>query len=428
MLRTPRNERGFLLPMTIIVALLLSFFAAIIISRVQREGRSTTDQSLDLKAMDLADAGIQAAVARLRQTPNDRTELRGEMVGIGKYRVAFYSRGTIDPSAAGNISDVMIVSTGSVVSSFFKVGVSTSLAVGSGVKVVQAYVRVSNPGDFFAASAGDLSIRYGTDLRGAKVYGRRVNFTGPPANTMIQDLTTLDGISDYGAGGPAFLKNSGSCGNPSDPTTCAQLAPRDVDNPMVFPVLDSARMDYYESLGTVPPQIAGQYTLQGTINGPPHVYYAPGDIHVSGEIVGQVVIVAGGNIIIDGDVTRADPTDPDTPGPHQAVLFSARDIILRPTSDDMRVDGYLMAPNGRLQVDQASPIRQNFTLNGGMMVRDGADVASRFSGARTYNYDSTFSSSPPPFMPYTADVVRWRLVSDYVPGSASYTPPPPSTP
>lgn len=164
--------------------------------------------------------------------------------------------------------------------------------------------------------------------------------------------------------------------------------------------------------------VADKVWLEGTV-----------DVKVTVAVAGTDIAGGDPDIILEGDITYADPED-------DGLLAIAEDNVLVGVTvpDDMLVNGIFVAQNGRFgrnhyrSSDLPNPTgpadyrpyyeRESLTINGsivsngrvGTQWTSGGVFSSGFHD-RTNTYDRNLVNDPPPLVPNTSDVyefVEWR--------------------
>ncbi len=110
----------------------------------------------------------------------------------------------------------------------------------------------------------------------------------------------------------------------------------------------------------------------------------PGDINISGEINGRYVVIAEGDITINGEITYGDP-DEDL-----LLLISQKDIVINfgKGSKNRKIDSYLLAEN-EISFSNLKKLKE-LVINGGMAAGKKIDSEHKGGGNADLkiNYDS----------------------------------------
>lgn len=359
--------------------------------------------------------------------------------------------------------------------SFFIITSATVTANGKSFsQTLYSYVGIANVAEYFAAVNGDLQISFPTDISEGKVYAQGLltfdwDSTNSPPNTF------LDKAEFYGSLNPAFNNNGNTNWNSTytDPIKIADItnsnSPIQLANPLLFPQVTPNDQAWYLSLATLtgnhtvvsnfataadplwtdiyPPGYddfnclgaggcpaantsqnkSGDKYLGHTKDNREHVYYYDGDIHIGKQgstttIHGQVLFVATGKIVIDGNVRSVwNPLDTYMPGAgvassstaHQAVFIPgptfnvdiSSSFYVGPGVETEYLEGLFLVPSGTINVvpypDPDIHSRLGLQFTGAMILGKQPDFRSVFTapGGRTYSYMTSLKSNAPPYLP-----------------------------
>lgn len=157
----------------------------------------------------------------------------------------------------------------------------------------------------------------------------------------------------------------------------------------------------------------------------PKIIFSEGDIFLKGQYPVSMLIVAAGNIYLDGSIEPGD--DPESLP--QLGIFAGKDIIIPEDAEtrggDLSVEAFLLADG---QGDDAQGVfiangdkstKGTFTFNGAIAVRGeggrtGIDL-NVFSN-RAYNFNPELTNHRKiPFSPFIVNIMDWREISVHDP-------------
>ncbi|HYW68248.1 MAG TPA: DUF4900 domain-containing protein [bacterium] len=189
--------------------------------------------------------------------------------------------------------------------------------------------------------------------------------------------------------------------------------------------LSAAPYDKFDD--PIPGGLVVNYDFAGT-NG---VIWFDDDIELQGVLDGEITIGVDGDVHIVGDVTYADSTPGNGPGPNCDDVLgviaggsSRGNIIIDRTDDNMNdceLHGVFMALQNTIEAEdyQHYQPRGDLILYGGLMAQSAIHIADYNNGGvlksgyyRNYHYDSRVMTLPPPFFPFASNfsLATWEEV------------------
>lgn len=344
------------------------------------------------RAFYLADGGIAEAVAQLRQDPDNLASISSTTLQ-GQYSVNLSSNVALPGLVIANSCGTN----------------------GQSVRKIRAEIATESPGDYFGNSANDLVVANGSDLTGAMIYGKNVNFLSGPDITTVKDVSYFDSVSGCPS---AYVTLTGS------------LIPL-LSEPSL-PILDIAKMNEYKAyaqagvnLGIItdtssPPDGRGDlgycidanhssdsigYTVNGTAEPTNQVYYYDGDINIKGPLSPGTtfLVVATGHIYIKDDLAENDG--------NLLGLITNKNVIIDTNSgadDNWEINALIVAPTGELKATGTPSITKNLNFNGGFVVGVGVNLATVFQGNRAYSYN--INQKKLPKLPFIVYIRKWEEI------------------
>lgn len=444
-----------------------AFGLSILIFSVTESTKINTSQMVYFNNMNrvyrLAESGSSSALGQLSIDPT-LTTITGTVAGEGEY--TSYVKQVSSPSFG----------------TFYVVTSASRTVGGKDFSCnLHTYASVVNLGEYFAAFQNEFILSPGITATNGKIYAPNVTFLISAAVPQRTEALAVEYVytslakndlvptetwtpNQWAVSGPAgaipITPNEIFIG--SHPTTSA--LPRQLTTLRNLPSVTHADLTRYRNqLGGashIVTQLSGDIFPPGyyTGSGLPdpldmyaghandnrqHVYYAEGDLilgdpNSTTTVYGQVLFVATGSIILQGNIVSA--AVPSFPGggsttnhlssssAHQAVFITPKDIVIAAAAlapaggATINIQGLMYAPNGQLRVTQrvlpaVPPLNYNFV---GSQIFSGAapnpyNLPSQFQGTRTYAYMSSLKTNPPPYLPALITIFyQWE---DVVSGS-----------
>ncbi len=410
------NKSGFVLLASLFIALFLTIFLGVAFMRSGAQLDMANLRRATHESFHAAESGIERAVFELRsdgswqvgeETPFTDTIASQEEPddAIGSYAVEVAAADDLFGFATVWVRSLGLDSLGDV------------------PRAILARVLIENPGRFMVSTLGELRIASGATVDEdilAKDIIFDVNASLPDEEQTIiinGDIFYINSIT--GETNPAVVIN----GEAPQETPSITFAGVDL---VRYETIAQSLVDTEESFvhdGNLTIDLAD---LDGLITDPveggfePQIIYVNGDVTVSGEYNVSLLIVADGNVIIDGAVIP-DSSVEDVP---QIGLFAKQDVII-PEGVAASADGDL-AINAFVMADGDGESEGLFIAEGpvgslGTLEFTGA-IAVRGKGAtavdmdtfddRLYTYNTELISNRKiPFVPFIANIIEWREVN-----------------
>jgi hypothetical protein len=347
-------------------------------------------------ALSYAETGTTQVITWLRKPSlNDDLPVAGSttLAGLqenGRFEVAVYRR-----NADSNLVD--FVSTG-----YYNLPRGTDMDAGKPVQiaVVAGKARLSNVGEYLAATSAPLKIGYGTDVQNGSVYSQDLTFEpdnglgGPP--TQVAHAYYLKSVTgDL----PGYYTQ--------DPKSAQQLA-----YPPEISTLDPAVRQLYIDRKSNDPMPS--FTASVTQPSDTHVYFQDGDIEIATggmplSVSGVFVLYATGHVYIHNSVIPADANS-------WIAIISEKDIHLtKDAPDNLEIHANLIA-NRAVQadpLDAGQPARAGqLMIEGGMASQMGFNFTEIWKPAdgATRVYKFKYFNSPNLYLPNFATLVDYHVV------------------
>lgn len=392
-----KQEEGFALVLVVFMCTLLVLTVLAILPRIPQSNKTSIIVERGNRALYMADSGIEAALAQLREDPNNLANITHYEIDLGTYTV------TLTETSPPPTRIVEVIS------------ISTLVKQGNWdppQKRIVAEIETDSPGEYFGASNSDLIIAGGTDISQGKVYSKNLIFQQSGDPIVVQSATYSESCNYFDAGfdqSHVQVLDANPDGNNEPWQGTAKT----------FPRLDDAKLLYYKNLASLGDGsgIITQNTFRNATDiYPPtnghNLYFCSGDMEIQGTIHGQIVFVSTGTITFTGNVTygaaediNGDPlTDPCT----AAGFFATEDILIDSNApDDLNINGQIIAPYGEFKAESNSGAN-DFTFAGSFIVKDGVNIAGVYQGTRTYAFDNNLKNNPLPHLPYMANIISWK--------------------
>jgi hypothetical protein len=400
-MKTMKN-RGFALPVSIIMVLSLSIFLSIALMRQDMQLKENRARLSSQQAFNAAESGVERSVFELRRDPTWRpglalvepVVLEPVMVDPADPATAigYYSLQVVEGAALGPLPTVWVRSTG------FDIEQNV-------VRVVQARIIIQVPTAFFISTVNSLHIGSGTRIQ-SSVLARDVYFDVDPSFTQPDINVEGDVLYMRSIAGQAssYVHIAGGV----TPTSAMTFLGVDLSR---YRDLAQAQ-GHYEAASFV---YTGSDISRDNLTAPNGVVFSEGDIHIAGPVVDSMIFVARGNIYIEGDLTASASSNA------QLGLLAKKDVIIpRSAPSNITVDAFVLADGdagsqgGILLAEGAKGSKQSITFNGAIAVRgDGVRTAADLNvyQTRSYLYNEQLRTNPQiPFLPAMANIYLWQEV------------------
>jgi len=400
-------KRGFVLIASLMLILFLGIYIGFSFMRAnvsQDYTEITSDSSLAFYA---AEAGIEQAKMELRRNP----AWIGPLVNVP---VQWIDSGTTTTIATYSVNVLQgpVFITGAPTVWVQSIGTCASVTSRNinAAREIRVRVMVDSPARFFASTLHDLTIVSGANING-DVLARDVNFevyAGIPINLNNRLF---------------FTRNFN--GNPNPIVTIppnVNIAEGAVKLPPVE--FTGVNLVNYRGIAQAGGRYqAGDFTYNGDIDAANlaaanQVVFAEGDLHISGNLLGSMLFVAGGTIYIDGNINAV--------GLDQIGLFAGQNVIISAAAGaNVNIqNAMIIADGGRLQAQGVAGSRETLNFNGSMAARgyEGERTALDLNafGIRNLAYNiNIFNAGTIPFMPSFIAVLCWREAQTGEPWNAA---------
>ncbi len=413
--RFSNGRNGFVLLGSLLIMVFLTIMVGIALMRSNIQQRTTNQRRAIQEAFYAAEAGIERTIFELRRSPGwspgengqpEEQDVRlNRVAGDDATTIGFYSLEVKDAGILNGWNTRWVRSIG-----------KDSLQ--SMTRIIVVRVIVENPARFLVSTLGDLRIGSGAAI-GADVLAQNLYFEVNPSLPSPQRDINVDG--------DVFYINSITGEN--DPAVHYSAAAQVQKSPSITFV--GVDLDRYRTLannlaasdqgvygnGNLNVDLQNLNSLSPGGSGPftPQIIFAEGDITISGQYGHSMLVVAGGNVYIQGDIT-----------PHPAIgirpqigIFAKKDLII-PTgavanNAHMDIEAFLMADGAGssmgLLVAQAPKFSLG-TLNftGAIAVRGKGRTAIDLNAfdQRVYTFNPDLNINRQiPFVPFIVNVINW---------------------
>ena len=411
----PKNKKnsGYVLLGSVLLSLFLAILLGAAMSRSQSHLKEVNQRVALHRAFYSAESGIDRAIFELRQNAAWQPGAGGEppvenvpLVEQGK-TIGYYSVDVTAGEVFNGWNTLWIRS----------VGQDDLRQVG---RAIMARVLVESPSRFLVSTLGDLRIGSGAVID-ADILGRDIYFEVNETLDSPQKDIQMDGDVFYihslnNEGNPAVHLNGQTYQSPSitfagvDMNHYRELATAlAARGEAVFADGDlTVDLDRIEDLS---PNPQAEFT--------PKLIFAEGSVSVSGTYHYSLLIVAGNNVYLTGDV-QSDTSVSRTP---QLGLFAKNDLIIPSDvsthNGDLAIEAFVMADgdgnaalgNFRAESEKFSLGTLNFT--GSIAVRgkgrSGVDMNAFVN--RVYNFNPELNQRRDiPFSPFIVNTISWKEV------------------
>ena len=406
------NSHGYLLIMSLAVALFLTILLGAAFMRSIQQLQEADQRRAVHQAFYTAEAGVDRALFELRRDPDWKPGSNGVAAIVD---VALNSTPGDDTTTLGLLS--IEVEDGPEIERLGETKWVRSIGrdIDSSLeRVILAQVLIDDPSRFLLSTPGALRFKSGASVE---------------ADVLAQDLffdvnvTLPDGQREISVDGDVLYIDEL---NPSDPQSDPDInISGDVTlyPSVTFPGVDVNRYDTlvsgldamsaYKEDGDLTLDLSNLQTLVDDPLFTPRLIFATGDVRVSGEFDSSLLVVAGGNIYIEGDVVP----DSLASGEPQLGLFAKRDVIIPDgavgTGGDLNLEAFVIADgsdgaNGEFRADSSTGLG-DFNFTGAISVRGGGGSQTGIDlsvfAARNYTHKANIAV---PFSPFIANIISWQ--------------------
>ena len=421
-LKQLKNNTGYALLISLIVTLVLTFIMGAASMRSHIQLAQTNQRQAVQEAFYAADSGIERAVYELRNNPlwspgeNSQPPLvdvrLNRVIDDDTTTIGFYSLETADGAILENFGETKwIKSIGR--DSFNKM-----------TRVIMARALIDNPARFIITTPETIKLKSGAVVN-SDILGNKVQFdinTGlPPEDRGILVDGDVLYISEL---------------NPTDPEANPDITINGDIQEYPSVTLPGVDLPHYQNIAQSHEPLQGYFTdgnltidlsnlnsLNPDANFEPLIIYAEGDVTISGQYPHSILIVAGGNIYIDGDI-EADPNHGLALRPDTGIIAKKYVIIAdgaaSPGADLTISDAMIMADGGdeakgRFYSQSTSALgdlnfRGSISVKGEKDNEDDPDEAIDLNVFATRNYEHD-PNLKVPFGPFIVKIIEWKMTT-----------------
>ena len=413
-----RNSSGFVLLASLIIVLFLSIVFSATIMRSEIQLKQVNQRRAVQEAFYAAEAGIDRTIFELRRdinwspgedgqepledVPLEINDPNGQTATVG-----FFSIKVADGGFLENFGQTRWVQA---------LGKDS---LGEASRMIVAKVLVDDPSRFMVSTPGTLKIKSGAVIE-ADILGQNLSFDVNKTLPQGERVITVDGDVFY-------IDKLNPADPQADPDITITGEVKQYPS-ITFPGVDLTRyasiaqslapLSGYKTQGNLTVDLSNLSSLNSDPGFQPQIIYADGDITISGEYNQSILVVAGGNIYIEGDVKP--DADSGLPSVPQVGLFAKKDVIIPDgalgAGADLTVEAFVMADGGDNSTGrfmaQSSQALGSFNFKGSISVRsddeDLTGVDLNIFSERHYTHQSGQSV---PFIPFIANILQWSETS-----------------
>lgn len=413
-----KNKRGAVLLLTLVMTVFLTVLLGAAMQRSDVQIREVIQRRQMQEAFYAAETGIDIAVFNLRENAAWRPGQGSNPaivdvpfiipVGSIQQTVGFYSINVQNAPIFNGWNSCWITAQGQD---------STRTIT----RQIRARVIVESPTRFLISTLGPLRFASGARLD-ADTLAKDVFFDVNPSMTAPQNEIHLNGDVFYinsvtNGQDPAIVFSPGKGLNQSTAITFAGVDTNRYEGLATTFQTQNSGLNHN---GNLPINLNNISALNPTPSVPfaPRIIYASGDITISGQYSDSILIVAGGNIYIDGDIVP-DPNLPTTP---QIGLFAKGDVIIPTTTaptGTLNIEAFILADGG-IPGSQGVFLAQGPKFSKGQLNFTGS-VSARGAGqtgvdlnafsTRNYTFNPNLNNNRTiPFTPFIVNIVQWQEI------------------
>ncbi|MCA9394382.1 MAG: hypothetical protein KC900_09285 [Candidatus Omnitrophica bacterium] len=421
------NSDGYLLIMSLAVALFLTILLGAAFVRSTQQLREADQRRAVHQAFSTAEAGIDRALFEFRRDPDWGLGTDPDMPNMAVSNVLLNAVEADDTTVIGTYSIEVV--NGPDIEDLGETRWVRSVgydAESNLNRAILARVLIDDPSRFLLSTPGALRFKSGAVVE-ADVLGQDLFFD---VNDALPDAAQRHITID---GNVLYIDEL----NPSNPQSDPDITITGAVNPypsVTFPGVDINRYDTlatglaatlggYKEAGDLTIDLDNLGALDGTPGFAPRLIFATGDIRVSGEFDTSLLLVAGGNIYIEGDIVP-DPLTPDA----QIGLFAKQDVVIPDGAvaggADLTVEAFVIADgsdgaNGEFRAESTVGLGE-FNFTGAISVRGGGGTQTGIDlsvfAVRNYTHKANIAV---PFSPFIANIITWQETTSF----ADFPPP-----
>jgi hypothetical protein len=413
-----KNNNGAVLLLSLVVTVFLSVLLGAAMLRSDVQVKEVMNRRQLQEAFYSAETGINVAIYNLREdaawnpgqnaTPAIIDEPFIVQIATTPQTIGFYSINVQDGQPYSGWQTRWITAQGKDSHNVI-------------TRTIRARVIVESPTSFLISTLGPLHIISGSQLN-ADALARDVFFDVDPNLPTPSNQIQINGNVHYinsttGENNPAviFAPNKGVHSSPS-----ITFAGVDLNRYQTLAQNTQAQNMGYYATGDLTVDLGNLSQFNPNPPNPfnPKIIFATGNVTIVGEYSNSILIVAGKNIYINGDIKA----DDSLITPPQIGLFAKGDVIIpqsvSPTSD-LNIEGFVLADGG-IPNSQGAFIAEGEKYSKGRLNFKGA-ISVRGSGTtaidlnvfqtRDYVFDANLRNNRTiPFTPFIVNLIEWQEI------------------
>lgn len=405
-----RDDKGAVLLLSLLIIIFLTVLLGAAVMRSTVSVGEVAQQRQKQEAFYAAESGIDTAIFNLRQNgawkpgqggvPAIIDEPLKITTGGAPQTIGFYTINVTDADPVNGWDSRWIVSTGKDSQGVIE-------------KAIKVRVIVESPTKFLISTMGPLHMTSGSVLN-ADVLARDAYFDINPSLPAPQNQIQMNGDVYYintktGDTNSAVKWGSGATIQKAPSITFAGVDLNRYSNLANDLMTQNQGYSYNGDLNV---NLSNLEVFNKNPGNPfaPKIIYAAGNIRISGQFDNSILIVAGGNIYIDGDIV---PDSSKTPIP-QIGLFAKRDVIIPKDTagtGDLSVEAFILADGGSFYGLGDKYSKGTLNFNGAISVRGNGTSAVDLNvfNTRNYNFNPDLTNARTiPFTPFIVNIIQWQ--------------------
>lgn len=288
-------------------------------------------------------------------------------------------------------------------------------------RTIRARVIVESPTSFLISTLGPLRIISGSQLN-ADALARDVFFDVDPNLPTPNNQIQINGDVHYinsttGENNPAVIFAPNKSVKPSPSITFAGV---DLNRYQTLAQNTQAQNMGYYATGDLSIDLNNLSQFNPNPPNPfnPKIIFATGNVTIMGEYSNSILIVAGKNIYLNGNIQA----NASLPTPPQIGLFAKGDVIIPQSvapASDLTIEGFILADGG-IANSQGAFIAEGPKYSKGQLNFKGA-ISVRGSGTtaidlnvfqtRNYVFDANLRNNRTiPFTPFIVNLIEWQEI------------------
>ncbi|MCB9771854.1 MAG: type II secretion system protein [Candidatus Omnitrophica bacterium] len=412
------SKRGQILLFSLVVMVFLSTLLGAAMLRSDVQVKEIINRKRLQEAFYAAETGIDTAIYNLRQNSAWKPGQNGVAAIVDQpfnitvagstTTIGYYSITVIDAAQFNGWDSRWITAQGKD-----REGIIT--------RTIKARVIVESPTRFLISTLGPLHMTSGSQLNAdilAKDVYFDVNASLPsPQNEINVNGNVLYINSKTGETNPAVIFGSGKTITKSPSITFAGVDLNRYEQ--LSQDLQTQNLGYHSTGDlTVNLDNLSAFNQNPGSSFEPKIIYAKGNIYLSGEYDNSVLIVAGGNVYVNGSIIANSSVQPVP----QLGIFAKGDVIIPESTmatGDLNIEGFILADGGTpgskgaFLAEGAKYSKATLNFKGSISVRGTGTNAVDLNVFKNRNYDfnSALSNNRTiPFIPFIVNTVLWQEI------------------